>query len=397
MAKNKAKNKKQSKRNTLQAMSQIVPKATSMLRADVALWKSARGQAENPDNQRMYAIHNLYKEIEIDARLSSQTKTRKEKGIGGGYSIKDANDKVLDDLTQTCLKSGFFNDIVANVWDKIIKGHTVLEFDYNDDAEKYQCYLIPRQNIVPNEGFILKDYNDDKGIKYREEPEYGNWIVEFGDHYDYGLLNKAIPHVLFKRFAQSCWSELCEIYGIPPRVMKTNTADTAALHRAEKMMQEMGAAAWFIIDDTEDIEWAQSVNTSGEVYENLINLCNNEICLLLTGALIGQDSKYGSKGKEQSSLEVLDSVVQGDKRMIERIMCDVIMHALYLIGFLPADGLRFEWDKAENLGELWTRTKEILPYKKVKDDWIKDKFGIEVEGDIDKGSNELNIAPDFFV
>ncbi|WP_446662918.1 phage portal protein family protein, partial [Flavobacterium psychrophilum] len=35
------------------------------------------------------------------------------------------------------------------------------------------------------------------------------------------MLNKAVSHVLFKRFAQSCWSELCEIYGIPPRVLKT--------------------------------------------------------------------------------------------------------------------------------------------------------------------------------
>ena len=37
------------------------------------------------------------------------------------------------------------------------------------------------------------------------------WI-QYIFNYDYGLLNKAVPHVLFKKFAQSCWSELCEIY-----------------------------------------------------------------------------------------------------------------------------------------------------------------------------------------
>lgn len=38
------------------------------------------------------------------------------------------------------------------------------------------------------------------------------------------------------------------------------------------------------------------------------------------------------------------------------------------------------YDQAEDLGELWTRTKEILPYKEVSDEWLKEKFGIEIVG-----------------
>jgi hypothetical protein len=38
------------------------------------------------------------------------------------------------------------------------------------------------------------------------------------------------------------------------------------------------------------------------------------------------------------------------------------------------------YDQVEDLGELWTRTKEILPYKEVSDDWIQKKFGIEIVG-----------------
>ena len=179
------------------------------------------------------------------------------------------------ELTATLENSGFFNDIMAHCWDTITDGNTVLELDYIDN--KYTCTLIPRQNVLPTPAIIVKDYTDDKGIEYRQVNEYGTWLLEFKAGGKIGLINKAIPHVLFKRFAQSCWSELCEICGIPPRVMKTNTADPQALNRAERMMKDMGAAAWFIIDDTEQIEWAESTSSKGEVYENLINLCNNEI------------------------------------------------------------------------------------------------------------------------
>ena len=241
--------------------------------------------------------------------------------------------------------------------------------------------LVPRQNVIPQKGIILKDYADDKGLDYINASEYGTWLLDFGKAGDLGLINQAIPHILFSRFAQSCWSELCEIYGIPPRVMKTNTRDRQALARAEKMMTDMGAAAWFIIDETEQFEWATNgVPATGEVYNGLIKLCRDNISLLISGAIIGQDTKYGSKGKEVSSQDMLQALVDADQTMVEQYMNDKVLPALYAIGVLPEEGLSLVYDQAEDLGELWTRTKEILPYKEVSDEWLKEKFGIEVTG-----------------
>lgn len=174
---------------------------------------------------------------------------------------------------------------------------------------------------------------------------------------------------------------MCEIYGIPPRVMKTNTRDKQALARAEKMMTDMGAAAWFIIDETEQFEWATNgVPATGEVYNGLIKLCRDNISLLISGAIIGQDTKYGSKGKEVSSQDMLQALVDADQTMVEQYMNDKVLPALYAIGVLPEEGLSLVYDQVEDIGELWTRTKEILPYKEVSDEWLKEKFGIEVTG-----------------
>lgn len=376
-------------KNSLQPTRNIVPKAMARTRADVLTWKSALAMAENIDNPKLYPYYNLVKDMLLDAHTTSQIKNRKLKTLSANFSIKKANGETHTELTSQLQKSVWFGDIIGHILDSEYFGYTLIELNRqvaaagNDDVpfSDVEVTLVPRQNVIPQKGLILKDYTDDKGLDYLNASEYGTWLLDFGGVGDLGLINKAIPHILFSRFAQSCWSELCEIYGIPPRVMKTNTRDRQALNRAERMMTDMGAAAWFIIDETEQFEWATSgVPSTGEVYDGLIKLCRDNISLLISGAIIGQDTKYGSKGKEVSSQDMLQALVDADQTMVEQYMNDKVLPALYAIGVLPEEGLSLVYDQAEDLGELWTRTKEILPYKEVSDDWIKEKFGIEVKG-----------------
>ena len=164
--------------------------------------------------------------------------------------------------------------------------------------------------------------------------------------------------------------------------MKTNTRDMAALKRAERMMTDMGAAAWFIIDESETFEWASnSIPSTGEVYNGLIKLCRDNISLLISGAIIGQDTKYGSKGKEESSQESLQNLVNADQTLVEQYMNEKVLSALYAIGVLPEEKLSFHYDQVEDLSELWQRTIDLMPYKNIPNQWIKDKFGVEGEGD----------------
>jgi hypothetical protein len=65
---------------------------------------------------------------------------------------------------------------------------------------------------------------------------------------------------------------------------------------------------------------------------------------------------------------------------ISLVFCTLTIKTYTTIGVLPEEGLSLVYDQVEDLGELWTRTKEILPYKEVSDEWLKEKFGIEVTG-----------------
>ncbi len=398
MAKTKKKTKKSvSKSNMFKAHNQIEPKALSQARSDVKIWKNAEALATHPESPKMFPLHNLYKDILKDGLLSSQIENRNNKTLGSGFSIKKANGDTDEDVTKSLKQSILFGKVMGYILDVKYHGFTVLEFDYDKDG-KAIVKLIPRQNILPKQKLFLKDSSDDKGVVYTDLKEYGTWILDFGDDDDLGIINKAVPHALFKRFAASCWSELCEIMGIPPRVMKTDTANKSALNRAENMMKDWGAAAWFIIDHDEKIEWAQSTQSKGEVYEGLKNFCNNEMSLLISGAIIGQDTKHGNKGKEESSQEVLQDLVTADKNNLQKNINEKVLPALKAIGVIPYEDFTFEFDLVEDLGELWSRTKDVInsPSKDVPNEWIETKFGIPVIDKVQPAEKQLGHYPGFF-
>jgi len=355
----------------------IAPKAVSQARSDIATWKAAIRQACAIENPRRIRLQNLYKDILFDALLTSQIENRRMQTISSQFTLTDQNGNENEEATALLRSSRFYYDLVKNILDSVFFGPTLVEL--LSDQNGLRVITIPRNNIEPTKGILLLDENDSQGIDYRNAKEFGSWLLEFGNPTDFGLLNKAIPHVLFKRYAQSCWSELCEIYGIPPRVMYTNTQDPAMLSRGEQMMRDMGAAAWFIIDSTEKFEFAKGADTNGDVYNNLIRLCNNENSLLISGAVIGQDTKNGNESKEKVSVELLSRLVDSDKSMVEGYFNSTVLNALFKIGAIP-DGLVFHFEQQEDINRLYTWTLGFMQYMDVDPEWVKEKFGVEVSG-----------------
>jgi hypothetical protein len=366
----------------------IILRTVSQARKDIATWKGSIQSATAVDNPRRSRIQQLYDDITLDALLISQLENRKRQVVGGTYVVKDANGEINEELTAALRKAVWMPTLLEAMADTIYRGHTLVEF-YNDGLAGLKIRTINRRNVEPRDGILLYDEMNQDGIRYREQREYGWWVLEFGDWENLGLLNKAVPHVLFKRFAQSCWSELCEIYGIPPRYIKTNTQDPVMLTRAEQMMRDMGSAAWFIIDDTEELEFAKGVDTNGDVYRNLIQLCNSEMSMLISGAVLGQDTVNGNRSKEQESRKQLDRLIQADKVTLEGYFASMVMPALVKLGILP-EGLTWEFEPSEDLAQLWVYTKDAMQYFDVDPEWIKTKFGVQVLGPKKTPGPQLN-------
>lgn len=361
----------------------LVDKTVSATRQDIAKWKAALNNAKNVDNPKRFDLYNLYDNILDDTTLSSQIGNRKLDTLGATFNFKKKGGDIDTELTQDIQNTEWMNNIIEAILDTRYHGHSLIELDFKQDIDGNDVLsteLIPRQNVIPKQGYFYPDYTEDKYIKYREAAEYGTWLLEFGNPNDLGLLNKAVPHVLFKRFGQSCWSELCEIYGIPPRVYKTDTQDRQAVARGKRMMQDMGSSAWFIIDSTEDFEWAKGVSTNGDVYQNLLNFCDMQNSILISGAVLGQDTKNGSYGKEEAGQKLLNKLVLADMALVEMYMNSRVIPALVKIGIVPTDYI-FEWEIDEDLDALWKKTVESSNMGfEIDADWLKSKFKVEIIG-----------------
>ena len=243
----------------------IVPKAISRVRKDLDSWRRALRQADSVDRPRRRELMDLYADVMLDALLTSQIEQRIGRTLSLEFSLKDASGKVDEEATRTLSSAVWFPLLIRYMLESVFYGHSLVEFS-TSETDGIGVTLIPRQNVVPEQGLLLYDSTADEGAYYRELREYGTYVVEFGAPGNYGLLNKAVPHALFKKFAHSCWSELCEIYGIPPRYIKTNTQDPAMLDRAEDMLRDMGSAAYFIIDTTEEFQFARKYSINSLVY-----------------------------------------------------------------------------------------------------------------------------------
>lgn len=366
-----------------------VRKAISQTRRDIADLQRARMMALAATNPKQYLLQDIYTIISDDAHLTSQLNNRKEQTISAAFEMLTPDKKRDEKITDLLNNLPIMQDLISYILDSEYFGNSLVELSVEDNTPKVE--LITRRNVVPDFGRFYPDTFIDNYIEYRKANEYKRWLLEFNSEH-LGIFNKAVPHVLFKKFAQSCWSELCEIYGIPPRVMKTDTRNPQMLDRAEEMMRDIGAAAWFIIDTEEEFDFAKGVSTNGDVYSNLIALCNNEMSMLFSGAVLGQDTKNGNESKEKVSMEISDRLVDSDKRMVENYMNSIVIPAFIRIGWLPITTSKFHFTTAENTDKLFDMTVKIMPYKNVDDRWFKEKFGIEVTGDkgISQGGENLN-------
>lgn len=379
--------------------SQIVQKSVTNTRKDIQDWRRAETMALNVESRALWPIQLLFKNILKDTTLTSQIENRRLKVLSAPFVLQDTNGNELEDITRFHQNAKWVNQINNAIFERKLFFHSLIETKFENG--KVVVNLIPRENVDPFAGLVYIDYtNPLQSVNYRNAEEYNKTLFEFGEDFDdLGLLNKAVPHVLMKRFTQSCWSELCEIYGIPPRVMKTNTHDPTMRAKGEQMLRDMGAAAWMLIDTTEDFEFAQGVSTNGDVYKNFMDFCNAELRLLITGVQLGQDSKNGSRAKEEVALDMFNDLINADLSEIEEEWNNKLMPALIEMGVFPK-GTRYVYPPVEDTSELFTRTQQALQHFDVDAEWYKQKFGIEVterKQPVNLLQQGLSIGDGFFV
>lgn len=320
-------------------ITRIIEQSNYRSRKDITDWRRAINMAENKDMPRRIMLLNLYDDIVLDNHLYAQIQTRVLKVLGLRFKIADnKTKKEINEKTDLFLKQWFYK-FINMAMQSILYGHSLIQIDNIVNGEIGDISLVPRRHIRPELGIYCIKQLDDSGITYRT-PEYSNWLIEVGDSYDLGLLMKAVPNVLWKKNAQMCWSEYCEIFGMPLRVGKTNTRSNDDLDRIESQLQRMGSAAYAVLQAGETVEFIES--TKGDaynVYNQLVERCNSEISKLILGQTLTSDTgKSGTRAQGEVHERVGDAITRADLMFIEHVVNDKLLPVLIAQGY-PLQGV----------------------------------------------------------
>jgi phage gp29-like protein len=378
-------------------LDKIIASSTARSRKDIKQWRSALQQAEKPEQPKRTLLYNLYDELVLDARLSAEFDKRKLAVQGSEFSIYNPQDGIADNEKTKLLQKPWFFEFLGHAMDSKLLGHSLIQIgDLDENGEISEIMLVNRKHVVPETGMFTVRQGDEKGIYYRENKQYSTWLLEVGEKKDLGLLNKAAPHILYKRFAQSAWSEFCEIFGMPLRYGKTNVKDEESLNRMENMMINMGVASYAVVDNEEELNFVESAKSNGEVYSNLINLCNQEVSFIINGAVIGDSSSGGSRSKEEVGERTGVKVTKSDKQWIEGYLNTVLIPRLITLGY-PFQGYEFRFEEAVDVNQLWTITQGLLPHYYIEEEYITNTFGIPVaKKETQDTSQNLKAGKGFF-
>lgn len=347
-------------------------------RKDIADYQAAINQTLS-QQPRWIKLQELYNSLMLDAHLTSQIELRRNKTLCQTFALR-SGDK---DIELSAELRNLIYSAIGHVLDSVMYGYSLVELD----PSTLSLTLLDRRNIDPKNKLLYLNPLYGESLDYTTLREYNSTLFDFVSS-PLGLLSKAAPHVLFKRFAQSCWSEYCEIYGMPPRYIKTNTNDKELVDYYKDMLANIGSGASYVLDLDDDMGFAAITATGGDVYERLISLCKEELSLLICGAQVGQDTTYGSNAKEQSSQKLLTSVVEQDQEFVQNCLNTKLLPALSALNLLPQDAV-FSYPQQEDTNKLFEKTIKAAAYFDIDPKWFKDKFGIEVTSQKTAQSSQL--------
>lgn len=360
---------------------EIVKRQLFRNKQDIKKWRSATTSAESvlrPDRVELYRI---YKDVVLDAHLSSLMRTIRLKLMSGNFMVMDSSGD-LDEETTAKLKAGWFRKYLEAFADTQFYGHSLLQLSDIVDDQFESVTLYPRENVIPEEHMLKQEINiRESGWDYTEEPQV-NWVIEIGDRKDLGLLHKVTPHTLWKKNVISAWSEFAEVFGQPTRIGKTEINDPVKRKNMETMLGNVGSLAYGVFDTQDTLEFiASSKSDAFKVYKELIELNNAEMSKLILGQTGTTDEKAFA-GSADVHKTILESYIWALKEDNEIHVNDFVLPIMVFHGMIP-DGSVFRWDKTEHLdlGQKFDIVDKLSDRFNIPNEWISKEFGVPIEED----------------
>lgn len=390
----------QSDRRRLRAMTvELKLRAEALTQKDMKSWRQAWQRAINVENPQRASLYDIYRDADADLHLSGCVGQRKGFVLKKSFKLVDSKGKQDEEAT-ALLETTWFKNLLDHILDSRFWGHSLIQLGDPVDMDGIMKYdgveLVNRKHVIPEYGVIVREQGDEwqQGIPYREGP-LSDWVIEAGGPNDLGLYLKAATQTIPKKNMLAYWDQFGEIFGMPIRIAKSTSRDSAERSRIEDMLSSMGAAAWGLFPEGTDIEIKETTRGDAyNVYDKRIDRANSELSKGILNQTMTIDNG-SSHSQSEVHLEVFENVIEKDADLIRDIVNDQLLPRMVKHGF-PVKGLRFDWDNSVDYTpeQQLEYEKMLLEHFECDPKPFEEKYGIKILGK--KKQEPVKLAQPFF-
>ena len=346
-------------------------------RQDIGKWRASVTSAESIDNPNRYNLLKLYKDVDIDAHVTSLVNTRKNMILGSDFIV--TKDDVEDEEKTALINKKWFNDFNKLALDAKMWGYSLIQFGDIIEDEFTDIELIPRQYVKPEFSIVTENPSGYVGENYTELP-YSDWCIGVGEKRDLGIYAKVAPLYLWKKGALGAWAEFSDKFGSPIRIGKTDLNDKKTRDNMELMLRNMGQSAWGLFNTDDEMQLLEAEKTDAfEVFNQLIERCNSEISKLILGQTGTADTKAFV-----GSAQVHERIAQMYEKADEVDLASI--HNYQLIPLLNKHGFGFEGYKIQRKSDDGLKIDQqirvddmLLKYYHLSEEEILERYDRTVE------------------
>ena len=362
-------------------INRIIKEFKSRSRVDIDAWRNCIKEAENDRYPKRVKWGVACKDLDIDAHWSSQVLLRKLAVLCKQFRIVTKGTSEENVEKTKLFKAPWFYKYLSIVMDAKLYGTQLVEIVelifgiYTKDA----IWQVPIENFIPDKKEFLLRTSSNSGIYYGEDP----YVIQIDEDSLMGLLNKAAPHIIWKKNAQQSWAEFCEKFGIPLRYATTNKKDKQTIDRIEMMLDRLGSAAKAIFPEGTTLDFKEADTSDAfNVFDKMIERCNSEMSKLINGVTMLSDNG-SSLSQSKVHFDVNKHIVMADSQDTASDINFNLFPRLNLIGFdIDPEKEEFQWDETETLSkkDQWNVISGILKYFEIDEKWIGDQFAVPITG-----------------
>jgi len=355
----------------------------SLYRKEVTDWQSARIMRYDPFNPVTFPLQQLYKDAMLDNHLQGATENRILRVTNKEAVLKDA-DGVIDTKRSLFVQKRWFRNITRKAMESKYYGYSMCFINDFSSGSIRKVIDIPRENIIPEKGLLLKEAHNPKGEAIHF-PSFSNFLIYIQLLPEsVGILERVAPMTIYKRHSWASWDEFEQIFGVPIRIARTMINSEKHKNELQSWLETMGTASYGIFDKQVDIEIKENQKSdSFNVFLQKIKVINQEMSKGIVGQTMTMDD-----GSSQSQAEVhqqtYQEITDADIMDFQDWATDDFLPVMRNLGYDIPEGYYLELVEKNNIkpkdkikidGEL------LRSGVNLTDEYLEDTYDVKIDKD----------------